>query len=82
MIAAYRKFYSLRRLSLDGLKLVFNVVIDALVWDFRRVFRFSFETLLVKGGFKFLVSRLAHTYDSYLTFLDEIDMAPAEKKQE
>ena len=81
MIAAYRKFYSLRRLSLDGLKLVFNVVIDALVWDFRRVFRFSFETLLVKGGFKFLVSRLAHTYDSYFKFLEEIDMPPVEKKQ-
>ena len=81
MISAYRKFYSLRRLSLDGLKLVFNVVIDALVWDYRRVFRFSFETLLVKGGFKFLVSRLAPTYDSYFAFLDEIDMSPADKKQ-
>jgi radical SAM superfamily enzyme YgiQ (UPF0313 family) len=81
MISAYRKFYSLRRLSLDGLKLVFNVVIDALVWDYRRVFRFSFETLLVKGGFKFLVSRLANTYDSYFKFLEDIDMAPAEKKQ-
>jgi radical SAM superfamily enzyme YgiQ (UPF0313 family) len=81
MIAAYRKFYSLRRLSLDGLKLVFNVLIDAMVWDFRRVFRFSFETLLVKGGFKFLVSRLANTYDSYFKFLDEIDMSPSDKKQ-
>jgi hypothetical protein len=45
------------------------------------VFRFSFETLLVKGGFKFLVSRLAPTYDSYFAFLDEIDMSPADKKQ-
>jgi radical SAM superfamily enzyme YgiQ (UPF0313 family) len=80
MMAAYRKFYSLRRLSLEGLNLAFNVVIDALVWDFRRVFRFSFETLFAKGGFKFLVSRFAHTYDGYYTFLDDIDTNPGLKK--
>ncbi|HUI93073.1 MAG TPA: radical SAM protein [Chitinivibrionales bacterium] len=81
MINAYHKFYSLRRLLLEGLKLVLNVVIDALVWDFRRVFRFSFETLIVKGGFRFLVSRLASTYDSYFAFLENIDMPPLDAKR-
>jgi radical SAM superfamily enzyme YgiQ (UPF0313 family) len=81
MVLAYRKFYSLQHLSLEGLKLVFNVLIDALVWDFRRAFRFSFETLLLKGGFKFLVSRFANAYESYFKFLDEIDMPDAGKKQ-
>jgi anaerobic magnesium-protoporphyrin IX monomethyl ester cyclase len=81
MVAAHRRFYSLQHLSLEGLKLVFNVMIDALVWDFRRAFRFSFETLLLKAGFKFLVSRFANTYESYFTFLDEIDMPDAGKKQ-
>ncbi len=74
MISAYRRFYSLQHLLLEGLKLVFNVLLDALVWDFRRAFRFSFETLLLKGGFKFLVSRFTNTYASYFKFLDEIDM--------
>jgi radical SAM superfamily enzyme YgiQ (UPF0313 family) len=81
MLLSYRKFYSLHHLSLEGLKLLFNVLIDALVWDFSRAFRFSFETLLLKGGFKFLVSRFANTYDSYFKFLDEIDMPAGHKKE-
>jgi radical SAM superfamily enzyme YgiQ (UPF0313 family) len=81
MMAAYRKFYSLQHLFLEGLKLAFNVVIDALVWDFSRAFRFSFETLLLKGGFKFLISRFANTYGSYFKFLDEIDLPDAGKNK-
>jgi radical SAM superfamily enzyme YgiQ (UPF0313 family) len=82
MVAAHRMFYSWQHLSLEGLKLVFNVMIDALVWDFRRAFRFSFDTLFLKAGFKFLVSRFANTYESYFKFLDEIDMPHAGKKQD
>ena len=81
MVAAHRKFYSWQHLSLEGLKLVFNVMIDALVWDFRRAFRYGFETLLLKAGFKFLVSRFANTYESYFKFLDEIDMPDAGKNR-
>jgi anaerobic magnesium-protoporphyrin IX monomethyl ester cyclase len=79
MVAAHRKFYSWQHLSLEGLKLGFNVMIDALVWDFSRAFRYGFETLLLKAGFKFLVSRFANTYGSYFKFLDEIDMPDAGK---
>jgi radical SAM superfamily enzyme YgiQ (UPF0313 family) len=76
MLSAYRRFYSLRRLSMEGLKLLLYVVIDALVWDFRHVFRYGFDTLFLKAGFKFLVSRFANTYDSYFSYLDEVDVAP------
>jgi len=81
MLSAYRRFYSLQHLTLEGLKLLLNVIIDALVWDFRRAFRYGFETLLLKGGFKFLVSRFASLYQGYFKFLDEIDMPDAGKKQ-
>jgi radical SAM superfamily enzyme YgiQ (UPF0313 family) len=81
MMASYRKFYSLQHLFLEGLKLVFNVLIDALVWDFSRAFRFSFDTLFLKAGFKFLVGRFANTYGSYFKFLDEIDMPDAGKNK-
>jgi radical SAM superfamily enzyme YgiQ (UPF0313 family) len=80
MLLAYRTFYSLRRLAIEGLKLVFNVLVDALVWDFRRAFRFGFETLIMKAGFKFLVSRFANTYSGYMQFLEEIDMPRSEKQ--
>ena len=71
---AYRKFYSLRRLLLDGLKLTLNIFIDALVWDFRKVFRYGLDTMFLKAGGKFLVSKYTHSYDTYITFLAEADL--------
>jgi len=74
MISAYKKFYSLQHLALEGLKLIFTVFIDALVWNFDRAFRFSFESLLLKGGFKFLVTKFTKLYAGYFNFLENIDM--------
>jgi len=72
-LAAYRRFYSLRRVTLDTLKLVGNVLVDALVWDFRHVFRYGFDSLLLKAGGRFLVSKYGGTYDAYLSFLGDVD---------
>ncbi len=71
---AYLKFYSLRRLLLDWLKLTLNIFIDALVWDFRKVFRYGLDTMFLKAGGKFLVSKYIHRYDSYIKFLTEADV--------
>lgn len=72
---AYRKFYSLRRLLLDWLKLTLNIFIDALVWDFRKVFRYGLETMFLKAGGKFLISKHTHRYETYIKYLTEADMA-------
>ena len=72
---AYRKFYSLRRLLLDWLKLTLNIFIDALVWDFRKVFRYGLEAMFLKGGGKFLISKHTHRYETYIKYLTEADMA-------
>ncbi len=82
MITAYKKFYSLQHLSLEMLKLIFTVFIDALVWNFDRVFRFSFESLLLKGGFKFLVTKFTKLYGGYFQFLENIDMPKQQLHQE
>ena len=71
---AYRKFYSLRRLLLDWLKLTLNIFIDALVWDFRKIFRYGLETMFLKAGGKLLVSRHSHRYVTYIKYLTEANM--------
>ena len=78
---AYRKFYSLRRLLLDWLKLTLNIFIDALVWDFRKVFRYGLESLFLKAGGKFLVSRHSHRYVTYIKFLAEAERAVPTQKE-
>ena len=72
---AYRKFYSIRRLLLDSLKLTLNIFIDALVWDFKKVFRYGLDTMFIKAGGKFLLSKHVHRFDTYIKFLTEADMA-------
>lgn len=71
VIIAYRRFYSLRRLSLDALRLLTDVFVDALTWNFRRVFLYTFETLFMVGGGRFIVSHSAKTFEAYAEFLDK-----------
>jgi anaerobic magnesium-protoporphyrin IX monomethyl ester cyclase len=68
-IKAYRRFYSLRRLSVDALRLVMDITVDALTWNFSRVFAYSFDKVFLKAGARFLVGRYARTFDTYLDFL-------------
>lgn len=68
-IAAYQKFYSLRRISLSILNLGFHLILDALVWEFGRAMRYSFEMMLLKAGANFLIRKFASTYESYISFL-------------
>jgi len=72
-IKAYERFYSLRRCSADALRLVVDITIDALTWNFNRVFRYGFETIFLKAGAHFLVGRYAKTYDPYIDFLEKIN---------
>jgi radical SAM superfamily enzyme YgiQ (UPF0313 family) len=73
-VRAYRKFYSMRRILLDGLKLTLNIFIDALVWDFRSVKRYDIDAMLLKAGGKFLVSKFVAGYDEYIKFLINVDI--------
>ncbi len=68
-IKAYTRFYSLRRLSIDALRLGIDITIDAMTWNFRRVYKYSFDTMLLKTGARFLVRRYARTFEPYLQFL-------------
>jgi len=72
-IKAYERFYSFRRLFIDALRLVSSIFIDALTWNFSRVFTYSFNVMFLKAGGRFLVGRYARTFDSYFEFLKKIE---------
>jgi anaerobic magnesium-protoporphyrin IX monomethyl ester cyclase len=72
-IKAYERFYSLRRLFIDALRLFTDIFIDALTWNFSRVFTYSFNVMFLKAGARFLVGRYARTFDTYLAFLQHIE---------
>lgn len=74
-LAAYYNFYSFRRVSIRTLKLVFNVVIDALVLDFRRVARYAFDSMLLTAGGRFMIAKFKETFHTYLDFLRDIESA-------
>jgi radical SAM superfamily enzyme YgiQ (UPF0313 family) len=54
---AYRRFYSLRRYLLNLLRFVFGLTMDALVWNYSRVFRYGFQALILRAGARILVMR-------------------------
>ncbi len=72
-IRAYRRFYSLRRVTADTGKLVLSILLDALVWDFRWVSRYGFDALVIGAGGKFLVGKYGRTLEAYKQFLTEIE---------
>jgi radical SAM superfamily enzyme YgiQ (UPF0313 family) len=79
-IAAYRKFYSLRRISLSVLNLGFHLILDALVWEFGRAMRYSFEMMLLKAGANFLIRKFAATYEVYISFLTSREIVQLTKE--
>jgi hypothetical protein len=53
--------------------MVFNVLLDGLVWNFKRADRYSLDTIFLRGGAKSLVKRHSPLYDSYMKYLKEIE---------
>ena len=72
-IKAYERFYSLRRLSVDALRLIVDITLDALTWNFHSVYTYAFNTIFLKAGARFLVGRYAKTFQHYISFLKRIE---------
>ncbi|MBD3418925.1 MAG: radical SAM protein [Chitinivibrionales bacterium] len=72
-IKAYTRFYSLRRLSVDVLRFIINITVDALTWNFSRAFNYSLDTMFLKAGARFLIGRYAQAFEGYLAFLHKIE---------
>ncbi len=72
-LRAYERFYSLRRVAVETLRLVIAIVIDALTWNFSRVFTYNFNIIFIKAGAHFIVGRYARTFEQYFAFLRRID---------
>ena len=70
---AYRKFYSLRRTLLDMLFMVFNVLLDGMVWNFKRADKYSLDAIFLRGGAKSLVKKHSPLYEAYLKYLNDIE---------
>lgn len=76
-INAYKKFYSLNRTIVDAFYFMFNIFLDALVWNFRRAHRYNFDTIFLRIASKFIVKRYSAFYNaSYLKFLENIEGVP------
>ena len=71
--AAYKKFYSLRRTILDSLSLLFNVSMDALVWNFENINRYNLDYLFIRAGAKTIVTKGYDMHDSYLKYMHELE---------
>jgi radical SAM superfamily enzyme YgiQ (UPF0313 family) len=65
-MGAYQRFYSLRRYLLNLLRFVFGLTMDALTWNYRRVFRYGFQVLILRAGAKILVTRYVGRKDAFL----------------
>ena len=70
---AYRRFYSLRRTFLDSLRLIANVFLDALVWNFKRTSRYSLDIMFVRAGGSAIVSKHSPLTDAYVKYLGELE---------
>jgi hypothetical protein len=70
---AYRRFYSLRRTVSDALSVTFNVLLDALVWNFRRANTYRLNTLFTRAGATAIIGKCSGAYNAYLAFLRNTD---------
>ena len=70
---AYERFYSLSRLTIDALRLLIDIFVDALTWNFSRAFTYNFNVVFLKAGARFIVGRYARTFEPYFTFLQRIE---------
>lgn len=62
---AYKRFYSLRRTLFDTLSVIYNIFLDALVWNFKRTKMYTLDTLLLRAGAQVIIRKYSLLYDSY-----------------
>lgn len=77
---AYKKFYSLKRNLLDTLYLIFNIFFDALVWNFRRVNRYSLDITFIRGAAKTIVVRYSRIHQTYIQYLEKLEQEKIKNK--
>lgn len=70
---AYKRFYSLRRTILDICIIIFDIFLDALVWNFERIKRYNLDILLIRAFSKKLVTKYSDVYSTYMQYLSEIE---------
>jgi radical SAM superfamily enzyme YgiQ (UPF0313 family) len=70
---AYRRFYSLRRASLGSLHLIVSMLLDALVWNFKRASGYNLDIMLLRGAAKVLVSKHSALNIAYVKYLDALE---------
>jgi len=70
---AYRRFYSLRRTVSDVLCMTFNVLLDALVLNFRRANTYRLNTIFIRAGATAIIGKCSGAYNAYLAFLRNTD---------
>jgi len=79
-VKAYKQFYSVRRTAINILDFSFNILLDSLVWNFRRAFRYSLEIILMRIGSIFIINRFTRQYTSYSQFLNDIEKSHSVKQ--
>jgi anaerobic magnesium-protoporphyrin IX monomethyl ester cyclase len=65
---AYSRFYSLRRTLFDTLFVLYNILLDALVWNFKRTKMYTLDIMLLRAGAQILIRKYSVIYDSYLKY--------------
>jgi radical SAM superfamily enzyme YgiQ (UPF0313 family) len=73
MFVAYKRFYSVRRTALNVLDFSFNLLLDSLVWNFKRALRYNLVNIFLRIASNFIISRFTRSYTSYLQFLNDIE---------
>jgi hypothetical protein len=66
------RFYSLGRVFSEGLRLALDITLDALTWNFKRAFLYSFDTIFLRAGGRFLVGRFKSNFGRYLKYLEGV----------
>jgi radical SAM superfamily enzyme YgiQ (UPF0313 family) len=70
---AYQHFYSLRRTLSDVLSTTFHVLLDALVWNFRRANTYRLDNLFTRAGATVIIGKCSDAHNTYLAFLRSAD---------
>lgn len=70
---AYRRFYSLRRTASDMLFMSFNVLLDALVFNFRRANAYRLSTVFIRAGAKAIIGKCSDAHIAYLSYLKNVE---------
>lgn len=66
---AYTRFYSIRRTLLDILLVLYNILLDAFVWNVQRPKKYAIDILLLRAGAKVIIKKYSYIFESYLKYL-------------